>query len=467
MKKPAPSLSSRRKFLKTTALTGAVGAFAANQSFAMASAPVQGKSKPAKNLIFLVVDGMCHGTLGLAHHWSLRNRGEPLNWMQLYNRPDLNQAKQDTASASSPVTDSAAASSAWGSGVRVNNGAINMTAEGKALKPIMSYAKEAGKATGLVTTCRVTHATPAGFTANVAKRGEEGTIARQYLDRDVDVILGGGTKIFKDDTVNLLPDFEAAGYTVCTDRSSLRASAGAPKLLGLFSKSHIPYALDRKNDKSLSEVPDLRTLFETALDSLSRSNNGFALQVEGGRVDHAGHANDAAGILHELLEFDQCIPIALKFLEENPDTLLIVSTDHGTGGCQLDGFGKRYNGSGPALDRINQFKYTFEWLEKRFRKSGKFDATLFKQVTGIVSTEAQVAAMQAAIADPETTYLTSAISDVFKEEFTKISATGWSSNKHNSENVDLLAFGPGSEAVGGYVRNNEVCNVMTSALALI
>lgn len=467
MKKSALSQASRRDFLKATALTGAVGAFAANRSMAMASAPVQGAAMPAKNLIFLVVDGLCHGTVGYAHHWHLRNRGQPLNWMELYNRPDLHRATQDTASASSPVTDSAAAASAWGCGQRVHNGAINMTADGRALTPIMPYAKAAGKATGLVTSCRVTHATPAGFAANVSSRGEESEIAQQYLSRGIDVILGGGLKTFKNKEQDLLPAFEAAGYRLCTDQASLRAARGTPQLLGLFSSSHLPYALDRKHDKSLRDVPGLPALFEAALESLGSARNGFVLQVEGGRVDHAGHGNDAAGILHEFLEFDECLPIALNYIERHPDTLLIVSADHGTGGCQLDGLGKSYSDSGPALDRINAIKYSYEWMEDRFRKAGRFDAALFTDVTGIVPSESQVALLQAALADPEVSYLTSKIANVFEQEFTELSAVGWSSHNHTSENVDLFAFGPGAEQVGGYMKNFQVFEVMTRALGLV
>ena len=86
-------------------------------------------------------------------------------------------------------------------------------------------------------------------------------------------------------------------------------------------------------------------MFKAALASLGGTNEGFFLQVEGGRVDHAGHANDAGAILHEYLEYDDCIPVALEYIKEHPDTLLIVTTDHGTGGCQLDGQGSVTSGA--------------------------------------------------------------------------------------------------------------------------
>lgn len=426
----------------------------------------------AHNLIFLVVDGMCHGTLGLAHHWNLRNRNEPLHWMGLYDRPGLHRCFQDTSSASSPVTDSAAAASAWGSGHRVNNGSINIDAKGRLLTPFFTRAKEAGKRTGLVSTCRISHATPAGFVANVPNRDQEEDIIGQYLDRKVDVLLGGGSGKFLDRSkegveLDYFKKFASAGYRLSRDREQLsQVPANGQALLGIFSESHIPYAIDRAHDKALAGVPGLEEMFRAALLQLKDSRDGFVLQVEAGRVDHAGHANDPGAILHDMLEFDRCIPIALQFIEKHPDTLLIVTTDHGTGGCQLDGKGKAYSESGPALDTINQFRHSFEWLEYHFRAAGRFDAKLFEQATGFSAKPEQIELMESALRDPNLTYLNSRMTAIFDAELKDIAATGWSSNAHTSENVELLAFGPGSEQVSGFVRNAEVFGWMTSALRI-
>lgn len=461
--------TSRRQFLKGAGVAGLASAWATQTSLAVGSKKAPGTNP--KNLIFLVVDGMCHGTLGLVHHWNLRKHGEHLQWMQLYERPDLVRCLQDTASSSSPVTDSAAAASAWGSGQRVNNGAINVNPKGKAFEPLYSRAKRAGKKTGLVTTCRITHATPAGFAAIVPDRGQEKDILAQYHKHGIDLLLGGGAQHFlqKRDgkRVDFFKEFEAAGYRVAREAKQLEAvPANGKPLLGIFSHSHIPYAIDRKNEPSLAEVPGLAAMFKAGLKQLQGAEKGFLLQVEAGRVDHAGHANDPGAILHEQLEFDTCIPIALEFIEKHPDTLLIVTTDHGTGGCQLDGLGKRYNDSGPALDRMNQFNYSFEWLEQQYRATGEFDAELFKRATGISAKPEQAAAIQAAIQDPNISYLTSTIAKVFAEELIEMSAVGWSSNNHTSENTDLLAIGPGAEKIPVFMRNNELFGIMTEALRI-
>ncbi|MEM7791836.1 MAG: alkaline phosphatase, partial [Verrucomicrobiota bacterium] len=278
---------SRRDFLKGASLAGAASLLATQRSSAAHSSPDDQNAEPihAKNLIFLVADGMGTGTLSLAHHWKQSNEGSVLNWMQLYGRPDVVTALQETASASSPVTDSAAAASAWGSGKRVNNRSINIGTDGVPQTPLMTYVKKAGKATGLVSTCRITHATPAGFAANSADRDDEDKIADQYLERGIDVILGGGRRHFDrqgkgQDGKNLLSAFESKGYATALNKESLFAAKGSPKLLGLFSDSHIPYAIDRKFDKSLEAIPSLAEMFQAALKSLESAPNGFVLQVE-------------------------------------------------------------------------------------------------------------------------------------------------------------------------------------------
>jgi alkaline phosphatase len=472
---------SRRNFIKGAGLLGAASTIGTNQANAgVFASHDKSQQLKAKNVIFLVVDGMSSGTLGLAHHWSLRNRNEPLEWMRLFDRSDIRRALQDTASASSPVTDSAAASSAWGCGQCVNNGALNTDATGKRFTPIFSHAKRAGKATGLVTTCKVTHATPAGFAANVTNRNMEDEIARQYYEREIDVILGGGRDFFqhrvvpadKSTTVesrltpvDRISDFQQKGYQFLQTKEDLATHAGSPRLLGLFSQKHMPFAIDRKNDPSLSHVPGLADMFKAALKSLGTAKNGFVLQVESGRVDHAGHANDPAAILHEQLDFDSCIPIALEFMKAHPDTLVIITTDHGTGGCQLNGAGKSYADSGPALDRINRYTASFEALAEHFGVTGVFDPIRFETATGIMTTKAQILEIQSEI-DNKVKYLSSVMTKLMNKELLKDTAVGWTSNNHTAECVDLFAFGPGSQALPPFIQNYELFGVMTDALGL-
>ena len=474
----SPASFNRRQFVKSVALTGVAATISAS-SIAEGAVPavLSGNNKKAKNLIFLVADGMGTGTFSLAHHWSLYNSGKSLNWTELYRQPNIRRALQDTASANSPVTASAAAASAWGCGQRVINGSINTDARGRLLTPLFSYAKAAGKATGLVTTCRITHATPAGFAANVADRDMEDVIAQQYLEREIDVLLGGGKRHFQRSatadidalesiSIDLIPKFKAKGYAYIRNKAELNRKAMVPRVLGLFSDSHMPYVIDREHDSNFSEVPDLPTLFKAALERLSVSGRGFVLQVEAGRVDHAGHVNDPAAILHEFLEFDRCIPLALEYLKKEPDTLVIITTDHGTGGCQLNGLGEAYNDSGPALRSINKATASFEALETEFKASGRFDRKRFTEATGIVPTEIQSEAIQAALEDETVEYLSSMMTRTVSDAMMQKMAVGWTSNNHTAELVDLFAMGPGSDQVASFVKNNELFDIMKQALGV-
>ena len=302
----------------------------------------------------------------------------------------------------------------------------------------------------------------------------EKTILHQYLNRKIDVILGGGSDLFGAyidhsqifAAVDHFKAFADSGYSVVRSQSELERGADASKpVLGIFSPSHIPYAIDRANDTAFKEVPSLPSMFEVALERLRGSEEGFVLQVEAGRVDHAGHANDAGAILMEQLEFDDCLPIALDFLKQEPDTLLIVTTDHGTGGCQLDGYGERYLDSKNALAGITQFGRSFEWLQAALQSSGIADAQLVKTALGIDASDSQLAILQKAL-DEKRQYLSGAFIDAFKHELRAQSSVGWSSAAHTGELVDFYAIGPGADALPPTIRNHEVHQFMTQALGI-
>ncbi|NBW87561.1 MAG: hypothetical protein EBR23_12265 [Planctomycetia bacterium] len=135
------------------------------------------------------------------------------------------------------------------------------------------------------TTATATHATPAGFATTVAKRSDQKAVAAQYLERGVDVVLGGGTQYFSDE---LVAAYRKAGYGVALNRGQLLADAGKAPLLGLFSKSHVPFEIDRLNSAELkASTPTLAEMTKVALQRLGSAPEGFFLMVEGGRIDHA------------------------------------------------------------------------------------------------------------------------------------------------------------------------------------
>lgn len=243
----------RKNFLQNTLLTLAGGTIinpANGWSRNFIRNQVSGNNKTAKNIIFLVSDGMSTGTLNMASLLLQRKEGRQSNWIKLYEDQKVTRALMETASASSYITDSAAASSAWGGGVRVKNGSLNVGPNGEQYKPILQKFKAAGKSVGCVTTVPITHATPAGFCINNNRRGDMDEIALQYLPLQFDVMMGGGIDNFMAETRNdkkdVLKLYQEAVYSIVTNKKDLMQqtmNSNAP-LLGVFYDGGLPFSLD-------------------------------------------------------------------------------------------------------------------------------------------------------------------------------------------------------------------------------
>jgi alkaline phosphatase len=278
----------------------------------------------------------------------------------------------DTADAI--VTESAAAAGQIATGKKMTARALSMAADGKTpVQTIMEIVKAKGVATGLVTTSGITDATPGAFAAHVPHRSDEASVADQQLKMGVDVLMGGRKQFFlpevsagkrKDDR-NLLDEAEAAGYTVVGDAEELKAAKG-PKILGLFNMGNMVYEIDRHN----TQEPSLAEMTAKTLEVLSRNPKGFFAMIEGGRIDHASHRNDAAGTIHDTLAFDEAVGVALGFARRNPETLVIVTADHETGGMALIGHSKTSKEyTGMDLAAIQKATASFEVIAGELGKS--------------------------------------------------------------------------------------------------
>ena len=220
---PASRSSSRRDFLKSASLgslafgAAAVPALGATTRESADNAP----SRTAKNVIFMVSDGMGMGTLSAAVDYLQLVHQRESQWLRMYREVPVVRSLCETHSATGLVTDSAAAASCWGIGERVHNGALNVTPDGRKPVTILQKMKAARKRTGLVTTATATHATPAGFVTTVGARENQREVAFQDLERGVDVVLGGGADYFGD---TLVAAYRKVGYAHVTDRAQLLKS---------------------------------------------------------------------------------------------------------------------------------------------------------------------------------------------------------------------------------------------------
>jgi Alkaline phosphatase len=322
--------------LAATLLVGGIAA--ASGSASAADAAAKGS---VKNVILMIPDGM-----GVSYMTASRiYKGEELSFERYV------KGLMKTYSADTNITDSAAAGTAMATGYKTNNGVIAVTPDGKQPDSILDAARENGKATGLVATSRITHATPAVFTSHDPSRGNEVALATEYIG-NVDVILGGGRDMFLPQSEggnqperNLVEEAQAAGYEYLTNRSQM-ANVDADKILGLFAMSDLKYEIDR--DKA--NVPSLAEMTELAVNTLSKDEDGFFLMVEGSQIDWAGHANDPVAVIHDVLAFEEAVDVALEFAKSNDETLVVIVGDHETGGMNVG------NTPGGYQENINVLK---------------------------------------------------------------------------------------------------------------
>lgn len=443
---------------------------------------VDGRATRAKNVIFMVADGMSMGTLTLADMCHRHRYDKPLHWIELMGEAGVRRSSAFTNSADSHVTDSAAGSTAWGIGEKVNNKSIGVTPDGRMPTPLLVHAAQQGKATGLVTTTTVTHATPAGFIANVPNRDMERAIAVQMIERGFDVALGGGRAFFPAELLKRRPEL-----TVVGDAAGLRAAAEKTgPLLGLFHKSHMSYEIDRPETE-----PDLAEMTRTALSRLFKAPNGFMLQVEGGRVDHAAHTNDAAALVRDMHAFDRTIRVVREMTRERDDTLVIITSDHGNANPALT---KSSAATYMGVYLLGAAKHSFEWLfQQASPATGSDDGVpLFQQALEGKGVDPRIAGRASRLVElvkenllidldaDQSAVFAQALAgkrvDPFFERCTATSVLGsllankncvaFLSANHTSDMVEVTSWGPGSEGIRPVIQNTDLHGVVVGAMDL-
>lgn len=300
-----------------------------------------GTGQPERHVIFFLGDGMGIPVQTAARIYAHGEDGT----LVMDTLPENGFVR--TFSNDAMVTDSAASMTAYMTGVKTNNDVIGMTASslyqsanGTPVPTIGELAKHRGWGLGVVTTTRVTHATPAAVYAHTTDRDLEEDIAVQLVPGDpaynvqlmdgADVVFGGGTKQFsaRKDGRDLLAALRAGGYTVATDRAGFNAISGKGRYVALFTPSHMSYDLDRDPAKE----PSLAEMTAKAIDVLQARGGSYFLMVEGGRIDHALHDTNAKRALQDTIAFDEAISAALdKARAADPDlrnTTIVVTADH-------------------------------------------------------------------------------------------------------------------------------------------
>lgn len=471
---------TRRQALRSSMTAGLAAAVGASARPAAAQTTRRARLD-IRNVIFMVADGMSAGVPSMAESFSRQVRSRGTQWYELQQHAQTTRGYFETHSLNSLVTDSSAASTAWGSGSRVFNGAVNMLPDGTPLTPLAALLKTAGRRVGLVTTTTITHATPAGFAAVDKSRGSEAAIAKQYLDA-VDVLMGGGIEFFsadrRKDKQDLIKDFQSKGYVYWDHRSHISAAGPPAKILGLFGAGHLPYTIDRNHqDEIATKVPTLAEMTRAALSSLSDAPNGFLLQVEGGRVDHAAHANDAAALLWEQLSFDDAVAVVREFAANHPDTLVVVTTDHGNANPGLRGMGKSYADTDKCFERLAGVSASVGTIQGKLKRaaldSGASRDTardVIRATCGIDLSETEadvvVAVMKEAKLPYEANHQLANPHGMLGQVLGNHTGVGFIGTNHTEDLAPVLAFGAGHEAFSGLRRNTDAFNRITAAFGI-
>ena len=391
-----------------------------------------------------------------------------------------------TFSASDGITDSAAAGTCLASGKKTNNGMIGQTPDGQPAHSVASQLKKEGWGIGIMSTVPVDHATPSSHYAHAEKRSNYYLIGTHLAESNFDFFGGGGFQrpINKDNTSapNLYDLCENNGYTIVGSYEAAIEHVKVPKMLLVPQKDlnnrnkgagALPYAIDQQEgDLSLAKIVDI------AIQHLSQHER-FFMMAEGGKIDYAGHGNDGATNIHEVIDFDRAIQRAYQFYEQHPDeTLIVITADHETGGLALG------NGYSFHLERLKYQKCSSDILSDRLSELHKTagDQLTWEQVKDLLS-ELTGLYNKLSVNEQEDATLQEAFQQMMRKQeslktlYKDINALaanalklvnhkaglGWTTHGHTAAAVPIFAIGVGAEQFTGWHDNSELAPLIYQA----
>lgn len=424
-------------------LTWAVSALVMLPLVASANINIHEAPSRPKNMIIMVGDGMGPAYTSAYRYYQNNPDTEEIE-QTVFDRLLVGMASTYPARQSGYVTDSAASATALATGVKTYNGAISVDINKRPLTSIMQMAKQRGMAIGVAVTSQVNHATPAAYLAHNESRRNYEEIAKSYLTSDADVILGGGQRYFSE---ALLEQFKAKGYQHIDDFSQLD-SITKGKTLGLFADVQLPWVIDQQDSTQLSQ------LTQKALDLLSQNEQGFVLLVEGSLIDWAGHNNDIATAMGEMHGFANAIEVVEQFVRANPDTLMVVTADHNTGGLSIGANGE-YAWDTSLLQGIKASPSAL--AEQAIAVDGW--QALVNQTLGFDVTTEELQRLSNARMQGK-----SALETSLKQLIDTRSFTGWTTTGHTGGDVQVFAAGPAADLFKGNQDNTDIAEKMMSLL---
>ncbi len=442
-------------------------------------------NKKFKNVIVMIPDG-CDETVQTVARWY---KGEDLQLDK------MKCGAQKCHMANSIITGSAAASTAFATGHKTTVRFLGVgprtedlltgfvpTADPYApVASILEAAKKSGKATGIVVTCRVTHATPAGFACHIEDRGWDNDIMEHMVYNNIDVVFGGGFRHLipsdvtyettygdvwsgkRTDGDNLYEELLGRGYQFVDNKCDMMALSKYPAW-GLFDDSHMQPDIDRQY--FATHEPSLAEMVAKAIELLSRDKDGFFLMVEGPQVDWAGHNNDPVYMTTDFIAFDDAVKVACDFADKNGKTLVLAYPDHNTGGMKIGHYHTAMHYTETKIeDLVNPLKgmkITSAGLAAMMEGDYSI-ANIIAKVAEYWSLDIDEAEAQE-ILDYQTSAGVSfnyALAYVISKYHTVI---GWTTHGHNGETVPVWVHG--GEAPVGVIDNTDLAYIAADAMGV-
>ncbi|MDW7694361.1 alkaline phosphatase [Flammeovirgaceae bacterium SG7u.111] len=434
--------------------------------------------KKAKYVFFFIGDGMGEAHVSLTEAYLAAAKGEVgTKLLTMSKFPTL--GFQSTYSKKKFITDSAASGTALATGSKTSNGTIGMKEDHKTAVHSIAYsAKQAGLKVGILSSVSINHATPASFYAHQPSRGDYYKIGVQLPKSGFDVFGGGGFNHPTGKEPGSMPSAyeitEKAGYKYISTKpgfANLKSTEDkimmvSPDILG---QAEIPYSIDQK-----AGMLTLADFTKKAINLLDNPN-GFFLMVEGGKIDWAAHANDAASVVQEVIDFDKAIKEAVDFYNEHPDeTIIIITADHETGGLAMGNSKMKYESNFALLKKqkgsINELNNLFiDFIKENSLKELSFEKVLEigKDFFGIDKSELDSEELQSLqiahkhlINNEGTESLTYADSNAAANAWLKIFNTkagiGWISHAHTGIPVPVRALGVQQSSFDGFYDNTDI-----------
>lgn len=424
-----------------------------------------------KNIIMIVGDGM-GPAYTTAYRYLSDNTDTPQVENTVFDRTLVGMSSTYPDLDSDYVTDSAASATALATAVKTYNGAIGVNIEKNPVESVLAFAKKQGKKTGIVVTSQINHATPASYLTHNESRNNYNQIADSYIDNGIqaDLYLGGGWQYFIREDRNLVNEFKQKGFHYVDNYQALDTAPMNKPLFGLFGKKGLPWAIDDTNKHRLS------TMTKAATTRLS-NENGYFMLVEASQIDWGGHSNDITAAMAEMDDLAKTLEYLESYVAENPDTLVVVTADHSTGGLTVGANGV-YEWRPNVIKHMTQSTYSVaEVFEKEKITQEKISQLMNfgitkEEVEELVALKSKTLAeidtfMKTAKTTKQKKYKPNLKRKLYKainKIVDKRTNTGWTSSGHTAIDVQVFAFGQGSELFNGYQDNTDIAKKIFTLL---